>query len=144
MGWMRDRLEDRLRQFFDLLMIIVFDLAVFSCALLAFWFAVFLTGRLFPEETTVVRIAKMVSGISIITGYAFYTVFDLFRYLRGLARKEREFPASEQRAQDVSAPEAESKEKSKEEREVAASEQSAQDANAIEDQSNEESKGERS
>lgn len=88
MGWMRERLEVRIKQFFDLLMIIIFDLAVFVCALLAVRFVIFLTECFFTEETTAVRIAKMVSGISVICGYAFYTVFDLFRYVRKLVKEE--------------------------------------------------------
>jgi transketolase len=82
----QDKLDIRFKGMVDLLMIIIFDLIVFVCAILALWFAFFLTSVIFPEETAAVRLAKIVSCISVICGYAFYTVFDLFRYLRNLFR----------------------------------------------------------
>lgn len=80
--WLRDKLKDRIKRFLDIFMIILFDLTIFCCLLLAFRFAVFLTGCVFSEETAIISIAKTVSYISAIGSYIVYTVFDLFWYIR--------------------------------------------------------------
>jgi len=88
MGRFREKLKVQLERFFDLLMIIAFDSAVFLCAVLALRFGISITSWLFSEETTVVRIAKTMSCISVICGYAFYIIFDLIWYIRNQVREK--------------------------------------------------------
>lgn len=85
-GWAQDWFVVRLKHFFELTTTIIFNLAVFLVSSLILFFALFFAGRVFTEETTLVQVIEIVSHISVICGYAFYTIFDLIGYLGTLTK----------------------------------------------------------
>jgi len=80
-------LKTQFERFYRLLLLIVFDVAVFGCAIFAFGIIVFFAELLFDEDTPEVVAAKIVSFISVIGGYAFYSVFDLGLYIKKSLKK---------------------------------------------------------
>jgi capsule polysaccharide export protein KpsE/RkpR len=79
---LRDKLKTHFHRSVEMVMMTVFNLMVFICAVLALRFAIFLTGYFFSQETVALRVTKTVSSIGVISTYAFHTILDLICCVR--------------------------------------------------------------
>lgn len=79
-AWLLEQFVIQFKRFFNVFVRVIFDIALFACLIAAFRGVVFLAETFFCKETTEVKLARLVSSISIIGGYGLYVLFDLFLY----------------------------------------------------------------
>ena len=79
--------ETPFRRCVDIVMVLVYNTVVFSCVILALWFALFLVSLLLPEDGPIVDAVKAIASASVIILYIIYSVRDIILYIRKSMRK---------------------------------------------------------